>query len=71
LEIVVTEPGINESRKLVDRFEFSPGIAEGSLCTYLLNLRLMNPGAYDYGMRLFPKNPNLAHRQDFKNVRWI
>lgn len=71
LEIVVTEPGINESRKLVDRFEFSPGIVEGSLCTYLLNLRLMNPGAYDYGMRLFPKNPNLAHRQDFKNVRWI
>ncbi|MGV8095554.1 MAG: alpha-glucan family phosphorylase [Mangrovibacterium sp.] len=71
LEIIVTEPGPNENRKLVDRFEFSAGPSDGSVCTYLLNLRLMDPGAYDYGMRLFPKNPNLPHRQDFKYVRWI
>ena len=71
LEIIVTEPGANENHKLIDRFEFSAGPSEGTVCTYLLNLRLMNPGAYDYGMRLFPKNSNLAHRQDFRNVRWI
>ena len=71
LEIIVTEPEANESRRLIDRFEFTAGPVDGTLCTYLLNLRLMNPGAYDYGMRLFPRNPNLPHRQDFCYLRWI
>ena len=71
LEIVISEHVGNDTEKLRDRFEFSPGPVDGQLCTYLLNLRLMNPGAYDYGIRLFPRNPNLPHRQDFKCVRWI
>jgi len=71
LEIIVTEPEANESRRLIDRFEFTAGPVDGTLCTYLLNLRLMNPGAYDYGIRLFPRNPNLPHRQDFCYLRWI
>ncbi|MEL7587250.1 MAG: alpha-glucan family phosphorylase [Prolixibacteraceae bacterium] len=71
LEIIVTEQGANDSEKLIDRFEFSDGPTEGTVCTYLLNLRLMNPGAYNYGIRMFPKHPDLPHRQDFKNVRWI
>lgn len=71
LEIIVTEPVANDTQKLVDRFEFSAGTVEGTVCTYLLNLRLMNPGAYNYGIRLFPKNQDLPHRQDFKLVRWL
>lgn len=71
LEIIITEHGNNDTQKLSDRFEFSAGPVDGHVCTYLLNLRLMNPGAYNYGIRLFPKNPNLPHRQDFRCVRWI
>jgi len=71
LEMIVTEQGNNDAQKLIERFEFSAGQAEGSVCTYMLNLRLMNPGAYNYGLRIFPKNPELPHRQDFRYVRWI
>ncbi len=71
LEIVVTEHSSDDTEKLCDRFEFSAGPVDGNICTYLLNLRLMNPGAYNYGIRLFPRNPDLPHRQDFRCVRWI
>lgn len=71
LEMVVSEPGNNDNHKLIDRFEFKPGPLEDTRCTYLLDLRLMNPGAYDYALRIYPRHPLLPHRQDFRLVRWI
>ncbi|MDR1861308.1 MAG: alpha-glucan family phosphorylase [Bacteroidales bacterium] len=71
LEMVVTESGPNDTQKLVNRFEFAIGAVDGSVCTYTLNLKLMDPGAFAYGLRLFPKNPELPHRQDFKCVKWL
>ena len=71
LEMIVTEPHTDGSQELIASMAFDAGPAEGSICTYLLNLRLMDPGAYNYGLRLFPRNPNLPHRQDFKLVRWL
>jgi hypothetical protein len=28
-------------------------------------------GVYEYGFRIFPKNADLPHRQDFGLVKWI
>ena len=44
---------------------------DGEFCTYSADLQPMNPGVYDYGIRIFPKNENLPHRQDFKLLQWI
>lgn len=71
LEMVVTEPGTNDTRKLTDHFGFRIGSTEGSVTTYVLDMKLMEPGAYDYGLRLFPRHPELPHRQDFRYVKWI
>lgn len=44
---------------------------EGSLAYYNTQFNLKKPGVYDYGLRIFPKNENLPHRQDFALVKWI
>ncbi len=71
LEMVITEPNSDGSQDLVECIEFTIDKCDGTNCTYLLKLHLMNPGAYNYGLRLYPKNPNLPNRQDFKYIRWI
>ena len=71
LEMVIAEPNNDGSQDLVECIEFKIDTCDGTNCTYLLNLHLMNPGAYNYGLRLYPKNPNLPNRQDFKYIRWI
>lgn len=71
LEMVITETNSTGEPLLVESLEFKVDQQKGSECTYLLNLHLMDPGAYSYGLRLFPKNENLPHRQDFKLMNWI
>ncbi len=44
---------------------------EGSLAYYTTEFHLSKPGVYDYGLRIFPKNDKLAHRQDFPILKWI
>lgn len=44
---------------------------EGSLAYYTTQFNLNKPGVYDYGLRIFPKNEKLAHRQDFAILKWI
>lgn len=42
-----------------------------SLAFYKIELKLNKPGIFDYGIRMFPKNKDLPHRQDFNYVKWI
>lgn len=71
VEIVITENGINDDPALIDCKEFIVDHTEGSVVTYKLNLHLTRPGAYNYAIRMFPKNENLPHRQDFRYLRWL
>lgn len=34
-------------------------------------VRMQKPGVYEYGFRIFPKHPLLAHRQDFALIKWV
>ena len=45
--------------------------ADGNVLTYHLDEKVRDTGVFRYGFRLYPINPNLAHRQDFAYVRWI
>ncbi|MDX9881279.1 MAG: alpha-glucan family phosphorylase [Prolixibacteraceae bacterium] len=72
VEMVITENGEDGgSSHLVEAVEFEAGAQEGTLCTYSLNLQLMDPGAYNYGIRVYAKNPELPHRQDFTYIKWL
>lgn len=70
VELVVVD---NEGGKeqIVETAEFTAENCEGQVCCYKHNLRPNHPGAFNYGFRIFPKNENLAHRQDFRYIRWI
>jgi alpha-glucan phosphorylase-like protein len=34
-------------------------------------VQMQKPGVYEYGFRIFPKHPLLAHRQDFSLMKWV
>ncbi|MBQ7571717.1 MAG: alpha-glucan family phosphorylase [Bacteroidaceae bacterium] len=44
---------------------------EGTQYTFELEHMLNNAGSFKVGYRMYPKNDNLPHRQDFCYVRWL
>lgn len=44
---------------------------KGALATYRCDITPQTAGVFEYGFRMFPKHPLLAHRQDFGLVRWL
>jgi glycogen phosphorylase len=70
VEIVISKKQ-DEKDLFVEKHEFEVECADGCFCTYRFNLTIMNPGSYNYGIRIFPKNPLLPHRFDFLYLRWI
>lgn len=71
LEMVMFEAAEEESPKIVHVEPFKVDKKEGSLVTYKMEYKLNLPGSYKFGIRLYPKNEELPHRQDFGLVRWI
>lgn len=72
VEIVITENGSNsDDPRIVECIEFKVDQTNGSEVTYKLDLHLTHPGAYNYALRIFPKNEHLPHRQDFGYIRWL
>ena len=44
---------------------------EGSKMFFKLEDRISRAGTFKYAFRMFPKNQDLAHRQDFCYVHWF
>lgn len=44
---------------------------DGNLYTFKLESALQNAGSFKMAFRMFPKNSDLPHRQDFCYVRWF
>lgn len=44
---------------------------EGNLYTFQVKHSLSNAGSFKIAFRMYPKNKNLPHRQDFCYVRWF
>jgi len=70
-ELVITESENGEQEKIVATLEFEAELCEGSVCNYKHIIKPDHPGSFSYSFRLFAKNENLAHRQDFRYVKWI
>lgn len=71
LELVITEVGDDGSLEMFDAWEFEPQGCKGNICRYKYTVKPDHPGAFNYSFRLFAKNENLPHRQDFKYIKWI
>lgn len=73
VEIVIAEMVEPDSNnvKVVFSQEFKLVSLEGKIATYKVDIVPVKTGAYDFGIRIFPKNENLPHKQDFNLVKWI
>jgi hypothetical protein len=67
VELVVTESG----ERLVSTYEFKLDKASLDKAVFKANVTIHQPGTFNYGIRIFPKNENLPHRQDVNLVKWI
>lgn len=71
IELVATQLDKNNVDMLYDVEELRLVKNEGSKLFYNLEYQLNNAGSFKFGFRMFPKNEDLPHRQDFCYVRWI
>jgi phosphorylase/glycogen(starch) synthase len=62
---------LQNGQKIIDAKELKLTKKVDTLAFYEIIFELKKPGTYDYGLRLFPKNKDLPHRQDFAYLRWI
>jgi glycogen phosphorylase/synthase len=67
VELVISENG----EKLVSVQEFSLVKATADKAHYKAKISIDQPGTFGYGIRIFPKNENLPHRQDISLVKWL
>ncbi len=71
IELVATKLGKNNVDILYSVEELKVIKTEGTKLFFNIEKRLNMAGTFKYGFRMFPKNEDLPHRQDFCFVRWI
>ena len=71
LELVTTYTTADGKQHVYSVEPFSVIKKEGNLYTFQVKHILSNAGSFKVSYRMFPKNPELPHRQDFCYVRWF
>ena len=72
LELVTLKPETDPSdREVYSVHEFKMVGHEGNLYTFEVTVEPDRAGAYRAAIRMFPKNKELPHRQDFSYVKWL
>ena len=71
LELVTTYTTADGKQHVYSVEPFSVIKKEGNLYTFQVKHNLSNAGSFKVSYRMFPKNPELPHRQDFCYVRWF
>ncbi|HON18282.1 MAG TPA: alpha-glucan family phosphorylase, partial [Salinivirgaceae bacterium] len=71
VEMVLTEYDENGNHRICDTYQLECYKTVDQLAFYSVNVVLLNPGNYEYAIRIYPKHPDLTYRMDFNLVRWI
>ena len=71
LELVTTYTAGDGKQHVYSVEPFSVVKKEGNLYTFQVKHKLENAGSFKVSYRMFPKNSDLPHRQDFCYVRWF
>jgi phosphorylase/glycogen(starch) synthase len=72
VEIVIVEMVIPDDQlKIVHAQEFKLVSLNGKIATYDVDMVPTKTGAFDLGIRIFPKHADIPHRQDFNLITWI
>ena len=71
LELVTTYAGQDGKQHVYSVEPFNVVKKEGNLYTFQAKHKMENAGSFKVSYRMFPKNADLPHRQDFCYVRWF
>ncbi|MFZ1236379.1 MAG: alpha-glucan family phosphorylase [Prevotella sp.] len=72
LELVILKNKPDEDGKEVYQIEqFKMVHKDGNQYTFVVEVEPDDAGIFKTGVRMFPKNENLPHRQDFCYVKWL
>lgn len=72
VEIIIAEMITLEHHvKIIHTQEFKLIELTGRIAKYVVDVVPFKTGAFDFGIRIFPKHADLPHRQDFSFVKWI
>ena len=71
VELVVVKKDKNNKDLLHDVEELNLVRTDGSKMYFSMDYQMNLAGSFKYAFRMFPKNEDLPHRQDFCYVRWI
>ena len=71
LELVTTYTTADGKQHVYSVEPFSVVKKEGDLYKFQVKHSMSNAGSFKVSYRMFPKNPELPHRQDFCYVRWF
>ena len=71
VEIIFTSTDAKGEMHIQNSCELSIVSCQDGKVTYQAEIFPERTGLYQVGTRLFPKNPNLPHRQDFPLVKWL
>jgi len=71
LELIVSRPDEKGKDKKIHVQPFELAKVEGGKAWFNTKVVPVIPGSFNLGIRIFPKNDDLPHRQDFPYVKWI
>ncbi len=71
VEFLISESNAAGELRISDVIECQLEKSEGSIANYIINYTPTKPGNLNYAFRLYPKNKELAHRQDCAIVKWL
>ncbi len=71
IELVTTSVAADGKQYIYSVEPFDVVKREGNLYTFQVKHKLENAGSFKVAYRMFPKHPDLPHRQDFCYVRWF
>ncbi|MBP5420032.1 MAG: alpha-glucan family phosphorylase [Bacteroidales bacterium] len=69
--VFATGSNSDNTLKVVHTEPFEIEKVEGSIVTYKVALALTYPGLFKFGIRIFPSNTLLPHKQDFPLLKWL
>jgi len=70
-EILFTSKDAKGCAHISEKIEYGYVGTTDGIAEYRVSVIPQKTGAYDMAIRMFPKHPDLPHRQDFPIVRWL
>ena len=71
LELVVLKEQPEDGKQIYAVYPFEVVGHEGNNYTFEAEIEPINAGSFKTGVRMYPKNDKLPHRQDFCYVKWL